>query len=122
MNVGQILTLTANKFPERTAILSEDTRFTYREFNERVNRFAHSLLRMGLRKGEKVAVLLFNSNNLVEAYFATAKVGGIFTPINFRFASEEVRTILNHSDARLFLFGEEFRSHCSNPGQRACNL
>ena len=108
MNVGQILTLTANKFPERTAILSEDKRFTYREFNERVNRFAHSLLRMGLRKGEKVAVLLFNSNHLVEAYFATAKVGGIFTPINFRFAPEEVRTILNHSDARLFLFGEEF--------------
>jgi len=108
MNVGQILTLTANKFPERTAIIFEDRRFTYREFNERVNQLAQALVQRGLRKGEKVAVLLFNSNHFVEAYFATAKVGGIFTPINFRFAQEEVRYILNHSDARLFLFGEEF--------------
>ncbi len=108
MNVGQILTLTANKFPERTAILFENKRYTYQEFNERVNRFSQALLQRGLRKGEKVAVLLFNSNHFVEAYFATAKVGGIFTPINFRFAPEEVQYIVNHSDARLFLFGEEF--------------
>jgi acyl-CoA synthetase (AMP-forming)/AMP-acid ligase II len=108
MNVGQILTLSANKFPERTAFIFEDKRFTYQEFNERVNRFSQALLQRGLRKGEKVAILLFNSNHFAEAYFATAKAGGIFTPINFRFAPEEVRYILNHSDARLFLFGEEF--------------
>lgn len=108
MNVGQILTLSANKFPERTAIIFGDKRFTYQEFNERVNRFAHSFLRMGLRKGEKVAVLLFNSSHFVEAYLATAKAGGVFTPINFRFAPEEVRFILNHSDARFFFYGEEF--------------
>ena len=108
MNVGQILTLTANKFPERTAILFEDKRFTYQEFNERVNRLAQAFLKRGLKNGEKVAALLFNSNHFVEAYFATAKVGGVFTPINFRFAPEEARYILNHSDARLFLFGEEF--------------
>jgi acyl-CoA synthetase (AMP-forming)/AMP-acid ligase II len=108
MDVGRILTLTTNKFPERTAILFQNKRFTYQEFNGRVNQFAHVLLQLGLRKGEKVAVLLFNSNQFVEIYFATAKVGGIFTPINFRFAPEEVRYILDHSDARFFLFGEEF--------------
>ena len=108
MDVGQILTLTTNKFPERTAILFEEKRFTYQQFNGRVNQLAHSLLKMGLKKGEKVASLLFNSNHFVEAYFATAKAGGIFTPINFRFAPEEVRYILNHSDARFFIFGEEF--------------
>ncbi|MEW6377642.1 MAG: long-chain-fatty-acid--CoA ligase [Thermodesulfobacteriota bacterium] len=108
MDVGQILTLTANKFPERIAILFEEKRFTYQEFNGRVNRFAHSLLRLGLRKGEKVAVLLFNSNHFVEAYWGTAKAGGVFTPINFRFAPDEVRYILDHSDAHFFVFGEEF--------------
>ncbi|MGC8810126.1 MAG: class I adenylate-forming enzyme family protein [bacterium] len=108
MNVGKILTLVANKFPARTAIIFEEKRFTYREFNARVNRLAQALLRMGLRKGQKVAVLLFNSNEFVEAYFATAKIGGVFTPINFRLAQEEMRFILNHSDARFFIFGEEF--------------
>ncbi len=56
MNVGQILTLTANKFPNRTAIIFENVRFTYQEFNWRANQFANSLLQLGLRKGEKVAV------------------------------------------------------------------
>jgi fatty-acyl-CoA synthase len=108
MDVGQILILTAHKYPNRTAILFEDKRFTYQEFNGRVNQLAQSLLTMGLKKGEKVAALLFNSNHFVETYFATAKAGGVFTPINFRFAPDEVRYLLNHSDARFFIFGEEF--------------
>lgn len=108
MNVGQILNLMANKSPAQTAIIFEEKRFTYKDFNERVNRLAQALLQMGLRKADKVAVLLFNSNQFVETYFATAKIGGVFTPVNFRFAPEEIRFILEHSQARFFLFGEEF--------------
>ncbi len=108
MDVGEVLSITARKVPERTAILFEGNRFTYRELNGRVNRFAHSLLQLGLRKGEKVAALLFNSNHFVETYLGAAKVGGVFTPINFRFAPDEVQYILDHSDARFFVFGEEF--------------
>ena len=108
MDVGQILTVTADKFPNRTAVISGDQRLTYREFNERVNRFAHGLLKLGFKKGDKVAVLLFNSTPFAEVYFATAKIGGAFTPINYRFAAEEVKYILNHSDSRFFIFGEEF--------------
>jgi fatty-acyl-CoA synthase len=108
MDVGQILTVTAKKFPGRTAIISGDQRLTYQEFNERVNRLAHGLLKLGFKKGDKVAVLLFNSNPFAEVYFATAKLGGAFTPINYRFAPEEVKHILNHSDSRFFLFGEKF--------------
>jgi len=108
MNVGQILTITSNKFPKRIAAVFENERLTYQEFNERVNRFAHFLLRMGLTRGEKVGVLLFNSIPLVEIFFASAKTGGVFTPINFRFTAEEVFYILDHSDARFFIYGEEF--------------
>lgn len=110
MNVGQLLTLQASKFPERTALIFENEKFTYREFNQRCNQFAHSLLGFGLRKGERVATLLFNSNPLVEIFMGTAKAGGVFTPINFRLAAEEVLYLLNHSDARFFIFGEEFYS------------
>ncbi|MGA2465563.1 MAG: AMP-binding protein [Thermodesulfobacteriota bacterium] len=108
MDVGQILTFPANKFPKRTAIIFEEKRFTYQEFNDRVNRFANALLGLGLRKGEKVAVQLFNSNHVVEILFATSKIGAVFTPINFRFTDEEVFFILDHSDARFFIYGEEF--------------
>ena len=107
MNVGEILTITTNKFPERIAVVFENQRLTYQEFNERVNRFANGLLRLGLKKGDKVAVLLFNSIPLVEILFASAKTGGVFTPINFRFTADEVFYILDHSDTRFFIYGEE---------------
>jgi len=60
MDVSQILTLTAKKFPGRIAILFENQRFNDQEFNHRVNPFSDVLLKMGLRKGEKVAVLLIH--------------------------------------------------------------
>jgi len=108
MNVGQILTLASHKVPERTALLCEDKKYTFQEFNRRANQFAHSLLRFNLQKGDKVAALLFNSNPFVEVYLGTAKAGGVFTPINFRLAADEVFYILDHSDARFFVYGEEF--------------
>jgi len=108
MHIGQILTLIANKFPDRTGLICENNRLTYREFNLRVNQLANSFYHRGLRKGDKVAVLFFNSLPFVEAYFATIKAGGVFVPVNFRFVAEEVSFILNHSDARFFLFGNEF--------------
>jgi acyl-CoA synthetase (AMP-forming)/AMP-acid ligase II len=108
MDLSRILTFAANKFPKRVAIISEGKRFTYQEFIDRVNRLVNALLRFDLRKGEKVAVLLFNSSHLAEIFFATVKVGGVFTPINFRFVAEEVFYILDHSDARFFIYGEEF--------------
>lgn len=108
MNVGQLLTLQASKFPERTALIFEGQRFTYREFNQRANQFAHLLLRFGIQKGDRVATLLFNSNHLVEVFLGAAKMGGVFIPINFRLVADEVLYLLDHSDARFFVFGGEF--------------
>ena len=110
MNVGQLLTIQARKYPDRIALILEERSFSYREFNERANRFANFLLRSGLKKGEKVATLLRNSNILLEVFLGTAKVGGVFTPINFRLTADEVVHFLDYSDARIFIFGEEFSS------------
>jgi fatty-acyl-CoA synthase len=114
MNVGSLLTMQGNKFPDRTALIYEKMRFTYREFNERSNRIAQALLSFGLQKGDRVATLLFNSPELVEVFMGAAKVSAVFTPINFRLAAEEVIYLVNHSDARIFAFGEEFFSLVGN--------
>ena len=108
MNVGSLLTMAANKFPDRTALIQDDRRFTYRQFNQRSNRMARALLRFGLQKGDRVATLLYNSPELVEVFLGAAKTGAVFTPVNFRLAAEEVVYLVNHSDARIFVFGEEF--------------
>lgn len=108
MDVGQILRLTALKFPNRIALICEEKRMTYQAYDDRVNQLANGLLHLGLRKGDRVAVLLFNSIPMVEILFACAKTGSVFTPVNFRLTAEEVFYILDHSDARFFIYGEEF--------------
>jgi acyl-CoA synthetase (AMP-forming)/AMP-acid ligase II len=106
--LGEIVARNARKFPTREAVIYGDTRLTYREFNARINRLAHALMDMGVKKGERVAILLFNCNQYLEAYFALAKMGAIAVPLNFRLHPEEVKYIINNSDAVALILGEAF--------------
>ncbi len=108
LNLGQNLKVNAKKFPNTVALQDSARRFTYPETNKRVNKLAHSLLSLGLTKGEKVAVLLENSIEFVEVYLATAKTGLIIVPINFRLVSSEVEYIADNSDAKAFIVHDEF--------------
>jgi fatty-acyl-CoA synthase len=63
---------------------------------------------MGIRKGERVAVLLYNSNAYLEVYFALAKLGAILVPLNFRLKGTELEFILKDSGSETLLVGEEF--------------
>ncbi len=108
MNLGQILKVNAKKFPNTIALKDHSRRFTYPEVNQRVNRLAHSLLSLGLAKGDKVAVLMENSIEIVEIYLATAKTGLVIVPINFRLVGGEVEYIVSNSDAKAFIVHDEF--------------
>jgi fatty-acyl-CoA synthase len=106
--LGEIIARNARKFPDKEAVIYGDTRLTYRQFNARINRLAHALMDLGIKKGEKVAILSFNSNQFLEAYFALAKMGAIAVPLNFRLHPEEVNFIANDADAVAFIMGEGF--------------
>lgn len=108
LNLGQILKVNAKKFPNTTALKDSERAFTYPETNKRVNKLAHSLLSLGLKKEDKVAVLLENSIEIVEVYLATAKTGLVIVPINFRLIGPEVEYIVNNSDAKAFIAHDEF--------------
>ena len=110
LNLGQNLKVNAKKFPNTVALKDRTRTFTYPQANRRVNKLAHSLLSMGLSKGDKVAVLLENSIEIVEVYLATAKTGIIIVPINFRLVSSEVEYIADNSDAKAFIVHDEFTS------------
>ena len=75
LNLGQNLRVNAKKFPDTVAFKERERAFTYPEANRRINRLAHGLRSLGLRKGDKVAVLLENCIEIVEVYLATAKTG-----------------------------------------------
>ena len=108
MNIAQFLTCAASRHPTREAIVFEERRLTYLELNSRVNALALALLDLGLRKGDKVATLLRNSNQIVEVFLAAVKMGGVLTPLNFRLQKAETVRLVNHSDATTFVFSDEF--------------
>jgi acyl-CoA synthetase (AMP-forming)/AMP-acid ligase II len=108
LNLGQMLPVNAKKFPNTVALKDRLRSFTYPETNRRVNRLAHSLLSLGLIRGDKVAVLLENSIEIVEVYLATAKTGLVIVPINFRLIGSEVEYIVNNSDAQALIVHDDF--------------
>ena len=96
--LGEILRLNAVKFQDKTAVAFEDKRYSYKEFNLRVNRLANALIDLGVKKGDKIAALGYNCVEYLEAAFGAAKVGAPFVPINFRLVGPEIEFIINHND------------------------
>src|SRR5699024_4863365 len=83
-------------------------RFTYKQLNDRVNKLAHALQSKGINKGDKVAFMLLNCNELVETMFACSKIGAIFIPINARFVGREIAHIVNNAKAGLLIYDIRF--------------
>jgi fatty-acyl-CoA synthase len=86
-------------FAERPAVTDGDQRYTWREFRLRARRFASALRAAGLKKGDRVAFLAFNSEPLLLAHFAVPLAGGILVAINTRLNPEEIAYIVSHSGA-----------------------
>jgi fatty-acyl-CoA synthase len=94
-------------YPEKIAVVDGERRHSYRQLAERSWRLANALRSAGLRKGDRVATLLFNSSPMLEAHFGVPAAGGILVAINNRLASPEVGHILEHSGARFLLLDAE---------------
>lgn len=98
----------ARIFGKKEGVVCENLRFTYREFNERCDRLSSALLRLGLKKGERVAFLSFNCHRLLEAYFGVPQLGAILLPLNIRLSPEELAYILNDAEPAVLFFDPEF--------------
>lgn len=114
MLIGDLLTRAAKWYPEKEAIVFEEKRFTYPEFNARANALAHALLDMGVRKGDRVALICHNSHYYSEVVFAAAKIGAVSTNLNWRLSSREMAFLVNDSDARVIIFSKRF-AHLFEP-------
>lgn len=81
---------------------------TWRVFNEKANRLANLLLKRGIKKGDKVAILLMNCLEWLPIYFGILKAGAVAVPLNFRYTAEEIKYCLDLSETRALIFGPEF--------------
>ncbi|MCA1054410.1 fatty acid--CoA ligase [Rossellomorea aquimaris] len=106
MTIGKIFDLTVRKYPNKEALydVRKDLRYTYREWSDEVDRLAGALIEEGVKKGDRVSTFLFNTEELGTAFFACAKIGAVFNPINFRLQAEEVAFILDDAAPKVVLF------------------
>jgi len=81
---------------------------TWRVFDEKANRMANLLIKRGIKKGDKVAILLMNCLEWLPIYFGILKAGAVAVPLNFRYTAEEIKYCLNLSDSIALIFGPEF--------------
>ncbi len=96
-------------YPDATAVVDGDRRFTYAEFQGRVNRLAAALQGIGIGPGDRVAVLALNSAMALEAHFAPLQIDAILVMLNTRLQSQELGWILRHCGAKALLVDRQLR-------------
>src|SRR5262245_27606055 len=99
MLIGQMLTETRRRTPDKVALWFGERSWTYAELDDATDRIAAALSAAGVRAGDRVAVFLPNCPELVLGYFACFKLGAVVVPLNYRYRQDEARYALEHSGA-----------------------
>src|SRR6266478_1477296 len=109
-NLRELLESRVEATPDKNFLFAEvhGRSFTYREFDEMVNRTANMLLSHGIGKGDTVSLLMPNSAGYIIAYFACFKLGAVAGPVNSLLKAQEIKYVIGNSDARALLIGSEF--------------
>ncbi|MDY6842976.1 MAG: long-chain-fatty-acid--CoA ligase [Thermodesulfobacteriota bacterium] len=108
MNTTDFLSVASAICPDRDFIVFEKKRTTYLETSENINKLAFALSSLGIEKGDRVGMLSVNCPQYIETYFATAKTGAIFVPLNFRARADELEYMLNASESKALFVGERY--------------
>jgi len=108
INIGDWIKKWSFLQPHKRALIFEDRPFTYQEINQRTNQLCHFLLDLGIQKGDRISVLLYNCHQYIEIFFALSKMGAILVPLNWRLAGPELEFIIKDSGSRILIFDPEF--------------
>ncbi len=95
-------------YGKKEGVIAGGQRFTYAQFGERCERLAAGLIGLGVKPGDRVAYLSFNTNQLLEGYYGPPLIRAVVMPLNVRLTPAELTQILNHSGAKVLIFENEF--------------
>ena len=95
---------------------------TWKEFNKKANRFANLLLSRGIKKGDKVAILLMNCLEWLPIYFGILKTGALAVPLNYRYTADEIKYCVELAEADVLVFGPEFTGRVETICNRLKNV
>lgn len=97
-------------FGDKEAVVCGNHRLTYHQFAERTYKYANMLTRLGLEKGDRVAILSQNCHRMIEAYFGCPQIGVVAVPMNFRLVPGDFEYILNHAEAKALILEQGFEN------------
>ena len=128
-NIGAYLGKRAHTNPDLEALYDPATsrRLTYAQSDRRANRVANAMLRLGIKKGDRVAILMMNSVEFFESFAGLAKIGVIIVPLNWRLMADELSYILKDSGATVLIYGNDFAEvaaalHDRGPGSNGTDI
>lgn len=108
MNVSEFLGISAAIVPDRTALVFERRRTTFEELQSRVTRLANGLRSLGVGEGDRVAIVQVNTDAVVETCFASARMDGVFVPLNFRARADEISFMIRDSGPKVLIVGSRY--------------
>ncbi len=108
MVIKDIIIESARKYPDKTAVVIEDTSCTFQELNNRANSLTNALLDMGISKGDRVAILLDNCIPYVEICCAAEKGGIVTVPLNTSLSKQNLVYIINNTEANTLFLGDNY--------------
>lgn len=108
MNIKYLINRAVRQYPDNMALVYQNHRLTFRELNHRVNQLAHALYKQGIKKGDRVGILLKNCTHFIEIDFALSKTGIVRVPLNARLADSDHEYMLNDAEANTLIFGNDF--------------
>ncbi len=106
MNVRHLIDRAVRQYPHNLALIYKDVRRTFADLDGRVNALSNGLLRLGIRKGDRVGMLLRNCPQFIETDFTLSKTGMVRVPCNVRLTGQDHEYILNDSGSNTLIFGE----------------
>ncbi len=108
VDVNSLFDSAARAYPRNEALVHGNRRVTYSQLSHNINAVAGSLLKRGVKKGDRVSILFYNSVELIEAFMAIIRIGGIVVPLNFRLTGREFEYIINNAGPEILIIGPEF--------------
>lgn len=108
INIGKILQSRAAMMGEKVGFVHGEKQITFQDMNNRANAFSAHLQKMGIVKGDKIAILCKNNEDAIASFFGAAKIGVISVMINWRLQVPEMQFILEHCDAKLVVYDVDF--------------
>ena len=110
MLIGDILSMNADRFPEKIALITDEGTITYRQLEETANRIANALIALGVEKGQRVALIERTCAGCIEAASAIAKTGAILVTVNNLLRPRELTRLLRDCDPVVLIFGKGYEN------------